>query len=53
MLAKTKASLDKEFSKPKSNSKLVVKFREIMMRVDEMPWELDQRLKCVIYEANM
>jgi len=24
-----------------------------MMRASEMPWELDQRLKCVIREANM
>jgi len=23
------------------------------MRVDEMPWELEKRLKCVIREANM
>jgi len=47
-LAKTKSALSKEFSKPKSDSQSIVGFKEIMMRVDKMPWELDQRLKCVI-----
>lgn len=31
----------------------IVGFKEIMMRLDETPWELDQRLKCTIHEANM
>ena len=48
ILVGTKAVLNKDFSKPKSDSQLVVGFKESMMRVDEMPWELDQRLKCVI-----
>lgn len=46
LLAETRATLNKEFSKPKSDSKSIVGFKEIMMRVDETPWELDQRLKC-------
>lgn len=53
MLAENKDSLNKEFSNPKSNSQSIVKFKEITMRVDETPWELDQRLKCMILEANM
>jgi len=53
MLAETKVALNKEFSKPKSDFQSVVEFKEITMRVDETPWELDQRLKCVIREANM
>ena len=28
-------------------------FKEIMMKLGETPWELDQRLKCKIHEANM
>ena len=52
-LAKTKSALSKEFSKPKSDLQLVVGFKQITMRVDETSWELDQRLKYVIHEANM
>lgn len=52
-LVETMASLDKEFSKPKSDLQSIVGFKEITMRVDGMPWELDQSLKCVIREANM
>ena len=51
-LAETKVTLNKELTKPKSDSQSVIVFKEIMMRVDEMPWELDQRLKCQIQEAN-
>lgn len=53
MLAETKDALNKEFIKPKSDSESVVGFKEITMRVVETPWELYQRLKCVIWEANM
>jgi len=28
-------------------------FKEIMMKPSEIPWELDQRLKCQIRESNM
>ena len=53
MLAETKVDLNKEFSKPKFDSQLVIGFKEFMMRVDEMSLELDQRLKCQIWESNM
>jgi len=52
-LVDTKVTLNWEFSKPKFDSQSIVGFKEIMMRVVEMPWELDQRMKCVIQEANM
>jgi len=52
-LTETKTTLNKEFTKPKSDLHSIVGFKEITMRVDETPWELDQRLKCVIREANM
>lgn len=52
LLAKTKVALNKEFSKPKSDSQSVVGFKEIMMRVDETPWELDQRLKFQIQKLT-
>lgn len=53
ILVETKDALNKEFSKPNSDSQSMVGFMEITMRVGKMPWELDQRLKCVICEANM
>jgi len=37
MLAKAKDALNKEFSKPNSDSRSMVGFKEIMMRVDETP----------------
>lgn len=52
-LGETKMNLNKDFSKPKSDSQLVIRFKEIMMKVKEMPWEFDQRLICQIKEANM
>jgi len=52
-LVDTQTTLNKEFGKPKSKTKSVVWFKEITMRVGETPSELDQRLKCVIHEANM
>ena len=42
-----------EFSRPKSKMQSIVVFKEIAMQSGEMPWELDQRLKCTIREANM
>jgi len=49
----TQTALNKEFDRPKSETQSVVGFKEIMMRIGETPWELDQRLKCGIREANM
>ena len=31
----------------------IIRFKEIMVLLGETPWELDQRLKCMIREANM
>ena len=45
--------LDKEFSRPKSEAQSFVGFKEIAMKLGETPWELDERLKCTIREANM
>jgi len=45
--------LNKEFSGPKSKAQSIVGFKEIAMKPSETPWELDQRLKCKIHEANM
>ena len=44
--------LKKEFSWPKSESQSVVGFKEITMMPSETPWDLDQRLKRTIHEAN-
>jgi len=38
---------------PKSDSRSVIGFKEIMMRFNETSWEFDHRLKCQIREANM
>ena len=52
-LAETKTTLIKKFSKTKSNSQSVIEFKEIMMKVEETPWDFDRRLKCQIRQANM
>ena len=46
-------ALNREFSRPKSEAQSIIGFKEIMMLQGETPWELDQRLKCTIREANM
>ena len=46
-------TLNKQFSIPKSEAQSIVGFKEMMMKLGKTPWELDQRLKCKIYEANM
>lgn len=38
---------------PKSEAHLIVGFKDITMLPSETPWELDQRIKCMIHEANM
>ena len=52
-LADTQTTLNKEFGRPKSETQSVVGFKEIAMRIGETTWELDQRLKCGIHQANM
>ena len=47
------ATLNRDFSRPKSEAQSVVGFKEIVMQPGEMPWELDHRLKSTIREANM
>jgi len=46
-------ALNREFSRPKSKAQSIIGFKEITMLLGETPWELDQRLKCTIREANM
>lgn len=46
-------ALDKEFARPKSETQSVIGFKEIVMLLGETPWDLDQRLKSTICEANM
>jgi len=45
--------LNKQFSRPKLEAQSIIGFKEIIMLLGETPWELDQRLKCTICEANM
>lgn len=45
--------LNNEFNKPKSKAQLVTKFKEIQQRVNESVWDFDQRLKCLIQQANI
>ena len=52
-IADIQAMLNKEFSRPKSEAQSIIGFKEITMLLGENPWELDQRLKCTICEANM
>jgi len=46
------AVLNIEFSKPKSEAQSIIGFKEITKLLGETPWELDQRMKCMIHEAN-
>jgi len=46
-------TLNKEFRRPKYEAQSIVGFKEITIKPSETPWELDQRLKCKIREANM
>ena len=46
-------ALKREFSRLKSEAQSIIGFKEITMLPGETPWELDQRLKCTICEANM
>jgi len=45
--------LNREFSRPKSETQSIIGFKEIAMLPAETPWDLDQRLKGMICEANM
>lgn len=40
-LVNTQTALNKEFGTPKSKTQSVVGFKEIAMRIDKTPWELD------------
>jgi len=44
-LVDTQTDLDNEFSRPKFETHSVVGLKEIVMRINETPWEMDQRLK--------
>ena len=46
-------ALNREFSRPKSETQSVIEFKEIVMLPGKNPWELDQRLKSMICKANM
>ena len=52
-VADIQTTLNRQFSMPKSEAQYSVGCKEIAMQPGEMPWELDQRLKCTIREANM
>ena len=52
-IAKIQAALNKEFSRPKSETQSIIGFKEITMLLGETPWDLDQRLKSMIHEANI
>ena len=51
--ANIQIALNGEFSMLKPEAQLIIGFKEITMLPGETPWELDQRLKCTICEANM
>lgn len=52
-IADIQATLNKEFSRPKSETLSIIRFKEIVMLPSETLWDMDQRLKCTICEANM
>lgn len=46
-------ALDKEFDRPKSETQSVIGFKDIAILLGETSWDLDQRIKNTIHEANM
>lgn len=52
-ITEIQAVLNKEFSRPKSETQSIIGFNEIAMLPVETPCDLDQRLKSMIHEANM
>jgi len=52
-IADIHTELKKEFRRPKTEAESVVGFKEITLMPGETPWDLDQRLKSTIFEANM
>ena len=52
-IADIQDALNKEFSRPKSKTQSIIGFKEITMLLGKTPWELDQRLKGMICEANV
>lgn len=52
-LAKTQRALNKEFRKPKSEAQSLTEFKKIQQKIDETPWDFDQRLKFLIKQTNM
>ena len=45
--------MNRAFSRPKLETQSIIRFKEITMFLGETPWDLDQRLKGMIHEANM
>lgn len=52
-IADIQVVLNKEFSKPKSKTQSIIRFKEITMLPGKNPWDLDQRVKSMIHKANM
>lgn len=52
-LVDIQTTLNREFGRPKSKAQSLLGFKEIAMQPGDTRWELDQRLKCTIREANM
>ena len=52
-IVEIQTTLNREFSTPKSEAQSIIGFKEITMLPGETLWELDQRLKCMICQANM
>ena len=53
VIAEIQTALNKEFSRPKSETQSIIGFKEIAMLPGKTPWDLDQRLRSMICEANM
>lgn len=51
-MLETQKALNNEFKKSKSQAQSLTEFKEIRQRVNESTWDFDQRLKCLIPEAN-
>lgn len=52
-LKDTKDALNNEFNKRKSQSQFITGVKEIEQKVNEFAWDFDQRLKCLLQQANL
>ena len=52
MLVDVKAALNREFKKPKSESRCITELKEIKQKQTESVWEFDQKFKTMLDQVS-